>query len=60
VKFTVEIDDVLWVKIRASDALETDEQALTRILAVAITASAHVKSSTDLIMATGKVKVSKS
>lgn len=58
-KFTVEIDDSLWSKIRASDAFASDEEALTRILVVMITTSGQVKSSTDLILATNKVKVTK-
>jgi hypothetical protein len=59
VKFTVEIDDALWTKIRAQDAFASDEEALTKILVLMIVSSGTVKASTDLILATNKVKVTK-
>lgn len=59
VKFTVEIDDALWAKIRTQDAFASDEEALTRILVLMIVSSGQVKASTDLIIATNKVKVTK-
>jgi hypothetical protein len=58
-RFTVDIDDALWVKVRACDDFETDEEALTRIFALMLTSSGQVKSSTDLILATNKIKVTK-
>ncbi len=58
-KFTVDIDDALWAKVRSQDAFASDEEALTRILVLMFTSSGQVKSSTDLILATNKVKVAK-
>lgn len=55
VKFTVEIDDVLWAKIRAQDG--KDEETLARLLAVAL--AGQVKTSTELLLVTGKVKVTR-
>ena len=58
-KFTVEIDDALWTKLRAQDAFSTDEEALTYMLASMAASTCQVKASTDLLLATNKVKVVK-
>jgi len=59
VKFTVEIDDSFWAKMRINDAFASDEETLMNILALMITSSGQVKTSTDLILATNKIKVTK-
>jgi len=57
--FAVHIDDAIWTKVRSGDAFgpNDDPDALVAILMAALEATGKVKSSTDLMLITGKIRV---
>jgi hypothetical protein len=57
--FVVHIDDSIWSRVRSGDAFgpKDDPDALVAILMAALEATGKVKTSTDLMLITGKIKV---
>ena len=58
-KLVVEIDSVLWTKVRNGDAFQSDEEALAEIIASSLLATGKVRSTSELLLAANKIKVVK-